>query len=114
MKIVHRVPPLEPRSAVVSSEYQAEVDRHTAKAEARYRAACRRVDRAEARLARLQAKRGTPPLARQIAEAAALVELRQRELDALHSLMQAAPASAVHRGRKSFRPVPVTTKGPPR
>lgn len=108
MKVTHRVPAIatEPRSAVVDEAYAREVERDTARGEARYRRAAARVEAAEKHLARLERQRGAKSKTRQIREAAAAVELRRQELATLHGVMQAAPASAIHRGRRSFRPVP--------
>lgn len=106
MKIRHRIPTTEPRSATLDPDYAAEVERHTARGEARYAAAQRRLKRAEARLLALQKQKGARSRARQIKEAAAYVELRARELESLHRLLSTSPASAEHRGVRSYRPLP--------
>jgi hypothetical protein len=110
MRIKHRLPVLPAKSAEVSAEYQAEVDRATSAAERRFRVAQQRLESAERRRDRLQAQRVTAARARQhkrdLATALALVELRRAELEELARMMQSSPASAVHRGDRSYRPVP--------
>lgn len=68
-----------------------------------------RLAKAEARLARASAVK-TPR--RRLAELHALVELRRAELDGYRRLMTGVPASAEHRGTRSFRPVPVVQGNP--
>lgn len=106
MKIRHRVPSAECRPAVVSDEYEAEVARATQSAERRYRQAQQRLAAAERRLEKVRST--TRPVPGDIAVATALVELRRQELDELARMMQSAPATAVHRGTRSFGPVPRT------
>lgn len=112
MKVTHRVPvehliftdPITPA-------YQAEIDRSTEKAERLYREALRRLQKAERSAERATAiatrtpKRSTK---QREAEAWALVELRREELAKYERLMVATGQSATHRGRQSFRPVPIT------
>lgn len=71
-----------------------------------YEKAQERLARAEERLERFRARTGTPSPTRAIAAAEAAVEMRRQELLAIERLVKASPASAAHRGRKSFRPVP--------
>lgn len=98
MKIKHRVP-LVAKSDPITSEYQDELDRTAAKAEAAYNRALKRLEAAEARLAKAQEKKAAPRQhKRQIAELEAMVELRRIELQNLHLLMTASPASSMHRG----------------
>lgn len=112
MKYRHRVPILPPVSAVVTPEYQAEVDRSTARAEREYQQAQTRLAAAERRAERVR-KQNVPATkqrhhARELATALALVELRRAELEELARMMQSAPSTVSHRGRKSYRPIPVT------
>lgn len=110
MKISHRVPVRELTSDPITAEYQAEVDRSTAKlereyarAEKRLDAAIRRAERADRALAVRKVK------ARSAAEAWAVVEARRDELAALGRLMRANPgASAQHRPGSGVRPVPIS------
>lgn len=113
MKLRHNVPPVGLRSEPITPGYQAEVDRSTHKAMVAYEAAQRRLRAAEERLLRAQAaqeraadKRAALAAKRELAVALELVELRREELQRVESLMKAAPASAEHRGVRSFRPVP--------
>jgi hypothetical protein len=106
MKIRHRVPVEHlNKSAALTPEYQAEVDRTMAKAESAWRRAQRRLASAQRRLerARTAGPRGPKSHARQIAELEALVELRRTELEEIHRQMTATGAPATSRGRKSHR-----------
>lgn len=113
MKLKHKVPSFAVRSATVTPEYQAEVDRSTNKAMAAYERAQRRLNAAKRRLEKAQ-QRSAERLNvtrrraadRELKVAAELVELRREELQRLESLMRSAPASAEHRGVHAFRPVP--------
>lgn len=109
MKIRHNVP-VAPfmRSAVLTPEYQAEVDRAVARGEAAYRRAQKRLAAAERRLARAQRAPvgGQRQHKRQIAELEALVALRIAELEHVHRLMTSTGAPSTARGRKSHRHVP--------
>lgn len=101
MKIKHRVPAAQMvRSDPITPEYQAEVDRTTARAEAAYARALKRLHAAEERLAQVQARRA-PKRKQQIAELEAMVELRRTELETLHRMMTSSPASSMHRGTKA-------------
>lgn len=93
-------------SAVVDPDYEAEVQRCTQRAEKAHERARRRLERAEARLASAKAHKTAKNKKRQIAELTAIVELRREELEQLRRTMQNVPASAQHRGTKSYRPVP--------
>jgi len=115
MKINHRVPLQAFRSALVTPEYQARVDRDTSKATVAYEQAKRRLAAAELRQQKAdervlatvtlgQKKRGH--LIREAQVAAELVELRREELLRLEAMMKHIPASVEHRGRKAYRPIP--------
>lgn len=113
MKIKHKVPTVAYRNDPVTPEYQAEVDRSTNRLTVAYERAQRRLEAAEQRLQRAQAaqaaqraKKDARDRARELAVAAELVELRRSELQEIEALMKASPASAQHRGPRSFRPVP--------
>jgi chromosome segregation ATPase len=103
------VPTTPAKSAVLDPDYAAEVERHTARGQARYEVAQRRMKRAEARLDRLRS-RPKKATRKELAAAEAELELRRRELLELQAVMQSAPASSAHRGRDSYRPVPVTDR----
>lgn len=113
MKITHRNPTTGPfyvpPSAVVDPGYEAEVRASTEHGEREYQRRMARLAKAEARLAKARAAR-TPR--RRLAEVAALVELRRAELDDYRRLMTGVPASAGHRGTRSYRPVPVVHGNP--
>lgn len=113
MKITHHVPTSAFRSDPITLEYQREVDRATDKAVVAYERGRRRLEAAELRLRKAEDaalrsgdRRKQKERARELAVAAELVELRREELQRLEALMQASPASAEHRGKRSFRPVP--------
>lgn len=99
MKIQHRPYTGPLASDPITPEYQAEVDRDTARAEAHYRRAQQRLHRAEERLSKVRSQKATGQHKRQVAELEAIVELRRQELLNLHKLLTASPASSLHRGR---------------
>lgn len=106
MKIRHRVPvEYLNRSAELTPEYQAEVDRTMAKAESAWRRAEKRLAAAARRLQQAKAAPSNRKKARakQIADLELLVELRRTELEDLHRRMTATGAPATSRGRKSHR-----------
>lgn len=106
MKIRHRIPVDQlTKSAVLTPEYQAEVDRTMAKAEASWRRAQKRLEQAERRLHRAKTARphGGPAHKRRVAELEALVELRRTELEQLHRQMVTTGAPSTSRGDKSHR-----------
>lgn len=110
MKITHRNPAGSfwriPESDPVDAAYQAEVDTCTERGEREYQRLQARLARAESRLTRAQAQATTRRDRKQVATLIALVEIRRAELADYERLMVAVPASAQHRGTKSFRPVP--------
>lgn len=114
MKIKHKIPLCAYRSDPITPEYQAEVDRSTNKAMLEYAPAQRRLEAAERRLRKAEEasraagarKKVKATAARELAVAAELVELRREELQRLEALMKNVPASAEHRGKRSYRPVP--------
>jgi hypothetical protein len=113
VKITHRDPRSSPfyvpPSAVTDDAYEAEVRASTDRGEREYQRRAARLARAEARLAKARAV--TTPR-RRLADLAALVELRRAELDGYRRLMTGTPASAGHRGTRSYRPVPVVRGNP--
>jgi len=117
MKLKHHVPIRLLKAEPVSPAYQAEVDRSTERAAAKYEAAARRLARAEFRLqqardkAACASRQGRGKAQRTIAVALELVEIRRAELQAIEALMKAVPASAAHRGRDSYRPIPQPGSG---
>lgn len=113
MKLKHNVPASAFQADPVTPEYQVEVDRATERLTVAYERAQRRLAAAEERLSRAQRaaetaqhKKNAQSRAREAAVALELVELRREELQQIEALMKAAPASAEHRGTRSFRPVP--------
>lgn len=115
MKIRHRVPSFVPSSAVISDQYQREVDRATERSERAYRAAQARLDAAIAKAAKAEsvAKRKSAK-SREIRAwqtAEALVELRRIELEKYERIMRVTAAPSSNRGRGSFRPVPTSDGG---
>lgn len=113
MKIKHNTPVFQPQSAVVTPEYQAEVDRSTSKAMVAYERAQKRLAAANRRLVRAEERSAEHLSAarrrvadRELKVAAELVELRREELQRVEALMKGVPASAEHRGVRGFRPAP--------
>lgn len=95
-----------PKPVVLTVEYEREVQRSTEKLERQYVRAQKRAEQAERRLERARNDPRTRSKKHQIAQLVAEVELRRLELEEYHRMMVSSPASATHRGRKSFRPVP--------
>jgi hypothetical protein len=116
MKISHRTPSANwfhvPPSAVVDADYEAEVQRSTARGEREYRRREQRLAKAEARLATARGENRKKVTRQHLAELVALVELRRAELDEYRRLMVGVPASAEHRGTRSYRPVPPVQGNP--
>lgn len=108
MKITHRNPSASwwqvPVSDPVEPAFEDQVRACTEHSEREYQAREARLHRAETRLARVRTQR--KPKLKLLRSLEALVELRRAELEEYRRLMMAAPASAEHRGDKSFRPVP--------
>lgn len=110
----HRIPNFTPKPDPISERYQAEVDRDTDRSVKAYAAAEKRLERAKqkARLAEAQVKRsrmGQDGKRDQGAWETACREVERRERELLEIAMLMQPegrASAQHRGRKSYRPVP--------
>lgn len=113
----HRIAPVPwatPRPVVLSEEYEREVERSTSRLEREYARAQKRVRQAEARLAKakLTARTATTKVkAHVIAELEAALQARRDELEEYRRMMVSVPASANHRGTKSYRPVPVERPG---
>ena len=107
MKIRHKVNPhWYPPSATLTDEYADEVRRSTERGEREYRKAQRRLEQAENRLARARKHKAAANRKRQLAELEAIVELRRAELEEHRRQMVSVAASAEHRGKASYRPVP--------
>lgn len=116
MRIKHRYPVDRMRfTDDVSAEYQAEVDRQTARRERDYEAASRRLQAAQSRRERIEhesvSKTTREKHARRLAAAIALVEVRRLELERIDQQMRTSPQAAQHRGTGSFRPVPINQGG---
>lgn len=109
MRIAHHQPPGSfwdiPESDLVDADYEATVQVHTSRSEREYRRLVHRLAKAEAKLSRARKAHAKK---NDIAVLVYLVEIRRAELEDYRRLMVAVPASAEHRGRKSFRPVPPT------
>lgn len=113
----HRVAPVPwaaPKPAELDEAYEREVQRSTEKLERLYRRALKRVEQAEAKLAaareRIQAakpRRRPAPKQHALVELELELETRRAELEEFRRMMISVPASAAHRGVRSFRPVPV-------
>jgi hypothetical protein len=116
MKIQHNPNPppwYTPRSVVLSAAYEDEVQRSTEKLERAYARAQKRVEQAEARLNQTKKHSGSGERkARRVAELQAVLDIRRAELEDYRRMMLSVPASATHRGTKSFRPVPDRGSGP--
>lgn len=111
MKIRHRVPPRGPLSDAVSEAYQRQVDRSTERLMREYLQAQARLEAAERRAEKASRVAGRHSSRKRVADAEAawaIVELRRIELEKYNRMLKASPASAAHRGTKSFRPVPTT------
>jgi len=111
MKLRHRIPDEAFRSATVSADYEAEVQRTLARAQIKYEHAQNQLAAAERRLARAQSRPASKgkrerQRSREIEELIALVELRRMDLLRLQGLMQSHAAAARFRGTKSYRNVP--------
>lgn len=106
MKIKHRVPVAKPKSDPISEDYQAEVDRATAKLEKQYEAAQRRLEAAIRKAEAAQGRAKGKGKSKSEIELWALVELRRKELAQIAALMHPSGAGVKHRGRASFTPVP--------
>lgn len=107
MKITHNPHGSWQRPSLATDvSYEADVQRATAKSERIHRQHQERLAKAEAHLARAMESKRHQAKRNHIAELEALVNMRREELAAYERLMVAVPASARHRGTKSFRPVP--------
>lgn len=115
MKIAHRNPTASfwrmPESDPVDPEYEAEVRACTERGEREHERLQGRLARAERRLAKLRAERQGRKTRKRLAELTAIVEIRRAELEQYRRAMVSSPASAQHRGTKSFRPVPDQSTG---
>lgn len=112
MKMHHHVPVAQTSSDPVSAEYMAEVEKHTARGEAAYAKAQKRLEAAERRLARAhrrreraKTKRDQRDATKSAAYLAEVVELRRQELTDLHRTLRGSPQSSTHRGDRSHRHV---------
>ena len=120
MKIRHKPPANIFRSATLTPEYQAEVDRSMARGRQRWEAEQAALEKAERRRARLaanlerdqaratsgQAKKKVRATRREIAELDEQIEMYRAHLQSLQRIMTSHGASSTHRGVKSYRPVP--------
>lgn len=115
MKIVHRVHlNSQNMTGLVDADYQREVDRSTYRLEREWTAAQKALSAAQGRAERAQHRAESAKTARATNEANAalsvawsVVEQRRRDLDTLARLLSQSPAGSVHRGDRSYRPVPV-------
>jgi len=106
MKIRHRIP-LDQlnKSAILTPEYQAEVDRTMAKAQVAFEQAQKRLEYEERRRARVQKQRPSHKRDKHLKELDALIELRRIDLEKYHRLMVSTGAPSTSRGVKSHRHV---------
>lgn len=93
--------------AVVDDAYEREVQRSTSRLERLYARAQRRAERAEERLRKARSDGRKKVAAHVLAQLEAVVQMRRDELEEYRRMMVGVPASADHRGTRSFRPVPV-------
>lgn len=107
MRIAHHQPPGSfwdvPESDPVDGNYEATVQLHTSRSQREHRRLVHRLAKAEAKLSHARKAHAKKD---DIAVLVYLVEIRRAELEQYRRLMVAVPASAEHRGTKSFRPVP--------
>lgn len=101
------VPWYEPLPVTLDEAYEREVERSTSKLERAYARAQKRVEQAEARLRRARQDVQQQAKRHAIAQLELALETRRQELEEFHRMMVSVPASAAHRGRDSFRPVPI-------
>lgn len=109
----HRAAPVpwaEPRPVVLDETYEREVERSTSKLERAYARAQKRVEAAEARLRKARNATQARPKAHVIASLEAVLQVRRDELEEYRRMMVSVPASAVHRGTDSYRPVPIARR----
>jgi hypothetical protein len=95
-----------PRAVVVPADYEDQVQRSTEKLERAYARAQKRVERAKASLAQAKQEPITKKNEQLVAQYQALLDIRLAELENYRRMMCSVPASAIHRGTRSFRPVP--------
>lgn len=113
--MTHRVPDISYNmTGKVDAAYQAEVDRSTARHEAEYRRAEKRLAAAERLAQRKEHQRSLASggkrqrfAEREVRVAWELVVLRRAELERIAGIMQQSPAPATARGDRSYRQVPV-------
>ena len=125
MKIQHRVPINNisyNMTGKLDPTYEAEVERSTKKLEKEWEKAQKRLEsaKAAAESARLRAayveEQKAERLERKTAEkeyrlALSLLAEREEELREIEIMMTSSPAGSQNRGNKSYRPVPVKSRG---
>lgn len=91
--------------AVLTEDYQRQIDRSTGKLEREYARAEKRAQQAELRLHRAQQSPRTRNKPRQLAELTVLVEIRRAELDEIRRLMNHSTAGrgVMHRTGREER-----------
>lgn len=112
----HRAAPVpwaQHAPVVLDDAYEREVQRSTDKLERAYARAQKRVTQAEGRLAKAQREERTRRKAHVLAQLEAALQARRNELEEYRRMMVGVPASAAHRGTRSFRPVPVGRQDTP-
>jgi predicted secreted Zn-dependent protease len=98
--------PRASKPAEISPEYQAEIDRSTAKLQQRYEKARKAAEKAAKKLDEVLR---TPPAQKTAAQVQSIeTELLRRlaELREIELLMTASPAGSAHRGREGWTKVP--------
>lgn len=106
----HRAAPVPwatPAPVVLDEVYQREIERSTSKLERQYARAQKRVREAETRLDRARQDTRRKVTANLLAQLEAQLQARRDELEEFRRMMIGVPASAAHRGTRSFRPVPL-------
>lgn len=115
MKLQHRVPDFSQNmTGKLDPDYEREVERSTTKLEVAYARAQRRLEAVEKRRGKLERKLTTvkSKKSRAVAEKELKKLLseyvdREEELRTIVEMMTSTPAGSLHRGIKSFRPLPL-------
>jgi DNA repair exonuclease SbcCD ATPase subunit len=105
-------PWVAPAPVEVDEDYERQVEESTRRLQQQYHEAQRRARRAEQRLSEAQAKRQRPSKAI-LTRLETELQLRREELAEYERMMQSTAASSVHRGVRSFQPVPHTQRTGP-
>ncbi len=115
MKLQHRVPDFSRNmTGKLDPDYEREVERSTTKLEVAYARAQRRLEAIEKRKQKLEHKIATTKTKKsKVVAEKELKKLlseyvaREEELRTIVEMMTSTPAGSLHRGIKSFRPLPL-------